>query len=66
MKIIAEIKKIVPLLKGKPKLLTKTLSIIPNHFTICGINPKNMKPNINIEINPVKIKPLVSTLYFLK
>ena len=32
--IIAEIKKIVPLLKGKPKLLTKTLSIIPNHFTI--------------------------------
>jgi len=44
-------KNIVPELNGKPKVLTKNISIFPANHTTPGIITKNSNPKIAIPIN---------------
>ena len=60
-------KRIIPLPNGKPKLLTKIISIVLASVGIPGIIPSTIKPT---EINPRKrditIPLKVTSLNFLK
>ena len=60
-------KKMVPLLKGSLKVLTKRTSTAESTLTMPGIMPQRMTPRVTSEMRPVAMKPFQVVLgHFLK
>ena len=60
-------KKMVPLLNGKPNVLTKNTSKAESTLTMPGMMPHRMMPSVTTDNKPVTMKPVHVVLgHFLK